>query len=129
VISRLRIEIDRAAGTGKSMLLSLFFHLLPTAYKRRWHYHAFTLWLYRQVFKEMEKRRLGDTDAEKGERMERAAKRGWRSVFAGGRWEDGEDNGVMEETIPFVSEYTSYVRGPLLNALVARDMILDYHVL
>ncbi|ORX37709.1 AFG1-like ATPase-domain-containing protein [Kockovaella imperatae] len=106
------IMLTGPPGTGKSFLLSLFFDLLPTKHKRRWHYHAFTLYLYRRVFLELEKRRHG-TDLEKIENMERAAKRGWKSVFAGGRWEDG-DSGVGDETIPFI---------------VAREMMLEYHIL
>ncbi|RPB12038.1 hypothetical protein P167DRAFT_565432 [Morchella conica CCBAS932] len=30
-------------GTGKSMLLDLLYHSLPTASKKRWHFHAFML--------------------------------------------------------------------------------------
>ena len=101
--------IQLTAGTGKSLVLSIFFDLLPTTHKRRWHYHAFTLYLYRQVFLEMERRRRGEPDGEKLANMERAAKRGWKSVFAGGRWEeDSEGQGDVEvyeqaETIPFIS--------------------------
>ena len=104
-------------GTGKSMLLSMFFDLLPTRHRRRYHYHAFVLGLYQQVFKEMQRRRLNLPD-DSETRMDLVAKRGWRSIFAGGRW-DGEDGaerwaGTAEDTIPFV---------------IARDMMLEYHVL
>lgn len=55
----------------------------------------------------MEKRRTSTPIKKKMENMDKAAKKGWRSVFAGGRWEDGEENDVYEreETIPFVSQY------------------------
>ena len=94
------------------MVLSLFFDSLPTIHKKRWHYHAFTLYLYRQVFIEMEKRRTEAKPGETTEKMEKAAKKGWRAVFAGGRWEDedpsstGWDKEVeayeQVETIPFI---------------------------
>lgn len=96
------------------MLLSLFFDSLPTTHKRRWHYHAFTLYLYRQVFVEMERRRTEERPEVKEENKDKAAKKGWKSVFAGGRWED-EEGGSIEsdvedygrtETIPFISEHT-----------------------
>ena len=90
-------------GTGKSFLLSLFFDLLPTKHKRRWHYHAFTLYLYRRVFAELQRAKSGEDRSV--ENMEKAASRGWRSVFAGGRWNDEaeETNSGNEETIPFIS--------------------------
>ncbi|WVR08057.1 hypothetical protein IAU60_005103 [Kwoniella sp. DSM 27419] len=106
-------------GTGKSLLLSLFFQLLPLP-KRRIHYHAFTLSLYRQVFLEMEKRRTAPSPMEevmqKTENMDLAAKKGWRAVFAGGRWdEEGNERAwAKEEGMAFT---------------IARNMILDYHVL
>ena len=92
------------------MLLSFFFQLLPTRAKRRWHYHAFTLYLYQQVFAETERIRNGTTLGQTMENMELAAKRGWRAVFAGGRWDDEGGQQVRgwkgrDETIPFVSEY------------------------
>lgn len=103
------ILITGPPGTGKSLLLSLFYHLLPTTKKRRVHYHAFTLGLYRQVFQEMQRRRDEiDEDDREGNR-EAAAKKGWRSVFAGGRYDTetgGERKGwTKEDTIPFVSAY------------------------
>ncbi|KAK8849679.1 hypothetical protein IAR55_005014 [Kwoniella newhampshirensis] len=107
-------------GTGKSLLLSLLFQLLPLP-KRRVHYHAFTLSLYRQVFLELERRRTAIPETEdvarKDENMEQAGKNGWRSVFAGGRWDDeGKERKVWgkEEGMAFT---------------IARNMILDYHVL
>ncbi len=51
-----------------------------------------------------------DTTAESTtENMEVAAKKGWRAVFAGGRWDDEDGQQVRgwtgrDETIPFVSE-------------------------
>ena len=83
----------------------MLFDALPTPHKKRWHYHAFTLWLYRQVFVEMQRRRQGLNAEVHGKRMDLAARRGWKAVFAGGRWEnEGEGEGqVQEETIPFAS--------------------------
>ena len=121
----------RIQGTGKSFLLSLFFDLLPTKNKRRWHYHAFTLYLYRRVFLEMEKRRQGLATEHVGN-MDRAARRGWKSVFAGGRWEKELDPRVVQtdETIPFISQLNLLVAGVALTFVaVAREMILDYHIL
>jgi len=103
-------------GTGKSLLLSLFFQLLPTPAKRRWHYHAFTLHLYQQVFAEMERIKNGTTSEETTRNMELAAKRGWRAVFAGGRWDDEGGQEVKgwrgrDETIPFISDYCPFDGG------------------
>ncbi|WWC65826.1 uncharacterized protein I303_108448 [Kwoniella dejecticola CBS 10117] len=106
-------------GTGKSLLLSLFFQLLPLP-KRRVHYHAFTLSLYRQVFLELERRKNTPSPVEemlrKTENMELAGKKGWRAVFANGRWDEEGNERVWakEEGMAFI---------------IARDMILDYHVL
>lgn len=87
----------------------MFFNLLPTTKKRRVHYHAFTLSLYRQVFKEMQRRRDEVTEDGREDNREVAASKGWRAVFAGGRWdtEGGEERRAWrrEDTIPFVSEY------------------------
>lgn len=99
-------------GTGKSLLLSIFFDALPTAHKKRWHYHSFTLWLYQRVFKEMQSRSQGvEQEDIKRENMERAAKRGWKSVFAGGRWEEEGDKGVDGDTIPFASRSIACRKG------------------
>lgn len=38
--------------------------------------------------------------------MDVAANKGWRAVFAGGRWDgEGIDGGEREDGIPFVSEW------------------------
>ncbi|WRT69692.1 uncharacterized protein IL334_006682 [Kwoniella shivajii] len=107
-------------GTGKSLLLSLFFQLLPLP-KRRVHYHAFTLSLYRQVFLEMERRRTTpsplDQITKNTENMDMASKKGWKAVFANGRWdEEGKERRTWakEEGMAFI---------------IARKMMLDYHVL
>jgi hypothetical protein len=76
------------------------------------HYHAFTLGLYRQVFKEMQRRRDEIDDDDREVNRDAAAKKGWRSVFAGGRYDTesgGEKRGwTKEDTIPFVSTYRTH---------------------
>ncbi|EIW71533.1 hypothetical protein TREMEDRAFT_67817 [Tremella mesenterica DSM 1558] len=92
-------------GTGKSFLLSLLFDILPTSHKRRWHYHAFTLWLYSQVFVEMQRRKHGITLSIQNQRMDVAARKGWKAIFAGGKYDDsGRSREIDEETIPFASD-------------------------
>ncbi|KAK4688538.1 hypothetical protein P7C73_g1566, partial [Tremellales sp. Uapishka_1] len=117
------ILITGPPGTGKSLLLSLFFQLVPTAKKRRHHYHSFLLQLYRSVFLEMERRRTAIPDEVRDENMDKVGKRGWKSVFAGGRWEDeevGQEN-KREEGWDEKKEEMSFV--------IARKMILEYHIL
>ena len=57
----------------------------------------------------MQRRRTANSPESKNENMEVAATKGWRAVFAGGRW--GDEGGeevkgwqASEEAIPFVSE-------------------------
>ena len=38
-------------GTGKTMLMDMFFNSLPLQRKRRWHHHALMLDLYSRIFK------------------------------------------------------------------------------
>lgn len=94
----------------------MFFHLLPTSHKLRTHYHPFLLSLYRRVFQEMQKQRDDISPQDRAAAMEVAGKRGWRAVFAGGRWEGDEhlDKGQVEEGMAFT---------------IAREMILEYHIL
>jgi len=98
------------SGTGKSFVLSLFYDLIPTTHKRRWHYHAFTLFLYREVFVEMERRRKEEREGVKEENKDKAGKRGWKSVFAGGKWEEGDEAALEDyekvETIAFIGGFT-----------------------
>jgi hypothetical protein len=102
-------------GTGKSLILSLFFQLLPTPHKLRTHYHPFLLSLYRRVFQEMQKQKSGISNTDRTQAMEIAGKRGWRAVFAGGRWEGDEgDKGQVEEGMAYT---------------IAKEMILEYHIL
>ncbi|BGP28335.1 hypothetical protein JCM10296v2_000067 [Rhodotorula toruloides] len=91
-------------GTGKSLLMDLFFQSLPVASKTRHHYHAFLLWIYHGVHRALEKQRLENEEEErlmnelyqksgkKGypwsrreEMKAKAISQGWQSVFAGGR--------------------------------------------
>ncbi|KWU41050.1 hypothetical protein RHOSPDRAFT_23715 [Rhodotorula sp. JG-1b] len=91
-------------GTGKSLLMDLFFQSLPVASKTRHHYHAFLLWIYQGVHRALEKQRLENEAEEKAmnelyqangnkgypwsrreEMKARAISQGWQSVFAGGR--------------------------------------------
>lgn len=92
-----------SVGTGKTMLLDLFYRSLPVK-KQRKHYHSFLLGLYRKVFDALEQQRLASDEEEremqrlsarspeKGypwsrreENKARALTKGWREVFAGGR--------------------------------------------
>ncbi|GAA6063760.1 hypothetical protein JCM10212_002712 [Sporobolomyces blumeae] len=91
-------------GTGKSLLMDLFFQSLPVPHKVRFHYHAFLLSVYQSVHQALEKQRL-ENEAEERQMNElfekggkggypwsrreemkaRAISKGWQSVFAGGR--------------------------------------------
>lgn len=88
-----------SVGTGKTMLLDLFYDSLPIK-KKRIHYHAFLLGLYRQVFVALEEQRIAADNEERemqslaglngqgypwSRREENKAKaltRGWRQVRA-----------------------------------------------
>jgi len=57
----------------------------------------------------MERIRKATPVEETTEKMDMAAKKGWRAVFAGGRWDDEGGKEVKgwlrrDETIPFISE-------------------------
>lgn len=85
-----------SVGTGKTMLLDLFYQSLPVK-KQRIHYHAFLLSLYRKVFVALEQQRLAldneDRDLQrlasqrkdfrwdrKEENKANALAKGWRTV-------------------------------------------------
>lgn len=86
-----------SVGTGKTMLLDLFYDSLPIK-KKRIHYHAFLLGLYRQVFVALEEQRIAADNEEremqslaglngrgypwsrKEENKAKALTRGWRQV-------------------------------------------------
>jgi hypothetical protein len=109
-------------GTGKSYLLSLFFSLLPTRHKARHHYHPFLLSLYQAVWRRTQARMAAAGSREKEENMDTASKQGWKAIFAGGAYEgDGEELHRVGRT--GMEERESIAFG------VARDMILEYHVL
>lgn len=78
----------------------------------------------------MQRRRDEVTEDGREDNRDVAASKGWRAVFAGGRWdtEGGQERRgwTKEDTIPFVSEYRLDAKA---DPKVARDMILDYHVL
>nr|XP_019043548.1 AFG1-family ATPase [Kwoniella bestiolae CBS 10118]OCF22478.1 AFG1-family ATPase [Kwoniella bestiolae CBS 10118] len=118
-------------GTGKSLLLSLFFQLLPLP-KRRVHYHAFTLSLYRQVFLELERRKNAPSVVEeimrKTENMELANKKGWRAVFAGGRWDEEGNERVWakEEGMAFISDFDEFQLVDASSAALIRDVLSWY---
>ena len=120
-----------SVGTGKSMLMDLFYDSLPIK-KQRKHYHSFLLRLYRSVFLALEQQRVALDDEEramqtlaqqaggaggypwsrKEENKALALTKGWKSVFAGGRRAD-------DPTL--VKEY--------VLAKVALDMIQESTVL
>jgi len=102
-----------SVGTGKTMLLDLFYQSLPVK-KQRIHYHAFLLSLYRKVFVALEQQRLAldqqDVDLQQqamkrsGYRWDRreenkanALSKGWQTVFAGGRKHD--DPALVKEFV------------------------------
>ncbi|GAA5930259.1 hypothetical protein JCM3775_004343 [Rhodotorula graminis] len=91
-------------GTGKSLLMDLFFQSLPVPHKVRYHYHAFLLSLYQAIHRALERQRLQNEEEEraanelykrgdkggypwsrKEEMKARAISQGWQTVFAGGR--------------------------------------------
>lgn len=104
-----------SVGTGKTMLLDIFYRSLPVR-KQRIHYHAFLLGLYRKVFvaledhrvqmeaEEREMQRLAQQDPSRGYPWSRreenkaiALSKGWRQVFAGGRKFD--DTALVKEYV------------------------------
>ncbi|WVQ74984.1 hypothetical protein IAR50_004592 [Cryptococcus sp. DSM 104548] len=105
-------------GTGKSLLLSLFYDLLPIS-KCRVHYHAFTLELYKQVFQELSRNR--SSEEEEFEKVmknkEMAGRKGWKSVFAGGRWNEQGGQQIV------------WTKEEGMTFKIARNMILRYSVL
>ena len=64
----------------------------------------------------MQKQKTGISNSDRTAAMEIAGKRGWRAVFAGGRWEGDEvvDKGQVEEGMAYT---------------IAKEMILEYHIL
>nr|KIR46773.1 AFG1-family ATPase [Cryptococcus bacillisporus CA1280] len=117
-------------GSGKSLLLSLFYQLLPIS-KRRIHYHAFTLALYKEVFAEMNRRKSSDEEEweRKARNKERAGRKGWKSVFAGGRWdEEGKERPVWtkEEGVAFNSTFDEFQLIDASSAALIRDVLSWY---
>ncbi len=111
-------------GTGKSYLLSLFFSLLPTRHKSRQHYHPFLLSLYQAVWRRTQARMAASNTQLKEANMDKVAKEGWRTIFAGGAYEgDGEEADAHRISKTGTEERESIAFG------IARDMIMEYHVL
>ena len=114
-------------GTGKSQLLSLFFSLLPTTHKSRQHYHPFLLSLYQNVWRRTQARMASVSSAQRVGNMEKAGAKGWKSVFAGGAFDKGEADtsvgGLVGRKTTGEEDKESIAFG------IAKDMILEYHVL
>lgn len=78
-------------GTGKSLLLDMFYDALPTPRKIRRHYEQMLLHIYHQSFQYLEAQRIAaDASASspwsrREEMKAKALSEGWLSVFAGGR--------------------------------------------
>ena len=64
----------------------------------------------------MQKQKSEISQMDRTAAMEIAGKRGWRAVFAGGRWEGDEevDKGQVDEGMAYT---------------IAKEMILEYHIL
>jgi hypothetical protein len=64
----------------------------------------------------MQKRKADISPTDRAVAMEIAGKRGWRAVFASGRWEgdEGVDKGEVDEGMAYT---------------IAKEMILEYHIL
>lgn len=114
-------------GTGKSQLLALFFSLLPTTHKSRQHYHPFLLSLYQNVWRRTQARMASVSSAQRVGNMEKAGAKGWKSVFAGGVFDKGETDtsvaGLVGRKTTGEEDKESIAFG------IAKDMILDYHIL
>lgn len=115
-------------GTGKTLLMDIFYDSLPTPFKIRRHYDHFLLSLYHKTFQHMENKRLsldleevaqndlarssggkqGYHASRREEAKAKALTRGWTSVFAGGRALD--DPALKKEFV---------------LACIARDMFLN----
>lgn len=113
-------------GTGKSHLMQLFFSLLPTQHKARHHYHPFLLALYQAVWRRTQARMADVTVKERDEAMDRVAQDGWRAIFAGGAYaaEGGREEGEVRRVAKTGEEEKEGIAFG-----IARDMILQYHVL
>ncbi|KAM0745812.1 hypothetical protein T439DRAFT_369898 [Meredithblackwellia eburnea MCA 4105] len=86
-------------GTGKSMLLDIFFHSLPVPHKVRFHYHHFLLSIYSKEKAMNEASGQGDEGYPWSRREEMKAlaiTKGWRAVFAGGRSPNDPDLNTRE---------------------------------
>ncbi|CED84378.1 Predicted ATPase [Phaffia rhodozyma] len=84
-------------GSGKTFLLDLAFEhlsLLPGEKKTRRHYHAFLLNVYRLLHLEGKAMNEGTTEQARKIVAEKALKGGWRTVFAGGKFQDGQEEKV-----------------------------------
>ncbi|ORY90273.1 AFG1-like ATPase-domain-containing protein [Leucosporidium creatinivorum] len=119
-------------GTGKSLVMDIFFQSLPVPHKVRFHYHSFLLSIYTSVHQALEKQRLENEAeerianelSEKGEggypwsRREemkaQALTKGWQSVFAGGRSPHDADLNTREFVLAGVARDLIKQHGWLL---------------
>jgi len=81
-------------GTGKSLLMNLFFQSLPILHKKRVHYDHFLLSLYHQSFQHLHSSSLSLDQAHQStqspfsrqdENKAKALSKGWMAVFNSGR--------------------------------------------
>lgn len=117
-------------GTGKSYLLSLFFSLLPTKHKARHHYHPFLLHLYQSVWRRTQARMAAATQEVKVDRMDKAGKEGWKAIFAGGAYQNDNEGDRVRARV--ANERVALSGGEEQESIafgIAKDMILEYHIL
>lgn len=116
-------------GTGKSHLLSLFYTLLPTRAKSRQHYHPLLLSLYQSVWRRTQARMSAITPVKREENMETAGKDGWKSVFAGGAFAGQDPEGSTGIGGVTGIKMSGEEQREGISFGIARDMILEYHIL
>ncbi|KIJ49377.1 hypothetical protein M422DRAFT_160910 [Sphaerobolus stellatus SS14] len=76
-------------GSGKSMLIDLWFSILPTPYKVRKHYSTLVLEIYRGVWEETKRRQrfsMSDTTSFPQDTWNRKIRDRWNSFFRSGKF-------------------------------------------